>query len=69
MHMALTQTHRRCRLLSPKYAKPVSTQSPKLVPEATVKDMLREIAYVLHVTRRLKGEIRVQKTAPVKLPR
>jgi hypothetical protein len=29
-----------------------------LVPEARVKEMLHEIAYVLHVTRRLSTEIR-----------
>jgi hypothetical protein len=39
-------------------------RSTTLVPKAKVEDMLREIAFVLHATRRISQEIREEKTRP-----
>jgi hypothetical protein len=60
--MALTQTQSRChqRFSQPTPAKlrPLAECPTPLVSEAKVKDMLWEIAFVLHVTRRLSKELR-----------
>jgi hypothetical protein len=64
--MALTQMRSRCpqRTSQPAKAKvsPISQRPATLVPEAKVKEMLRDIAFVLHVTHRLSREIREPKT-------
>jgi len=66
MHMA-TAT-----LLSlPSHARPQRTRKPQrsttLVPKEKVENMLREIAFVLHATRRISQEIREAKTAGERL--
>jgi hypothetical protein len=64
-NMPLTQMRSPCHLRSsaPVQAKvrPVAKCPSPLVPEAKVKEMLRDIAFVLHVTRRLSNEIREPK--------
>ena len=64
--MALTQMRCRCPQRSSQPAKdnvrPLVKHPTPLVPEAKVKEMLREIAFVLQVTRRLSKEIREPKT-------
>jgi hypothetical protein len=63
--MTLTQTQPRRRHHSSHASKvkvrPL-TNRPSVVPEATVKEMLRDIAFVLHVTHRLSSEIKATKT-------
>jgi hypothetical protein len=65
--MTLTQTQSRCPHRSSPKAKvkvrPMSERPTSLVPEAKVKEMLRDIAFVLQVTRRLSREIREPKTS------
>jgi hypothetical protein len=67
--MTTTQTHSRCPQRSSQPAKmkmrPISQRPSPLVPEAKVKEMLRDIAFVLHVTRRLSKEIKEQTCAEV----
>jgi hypothetical protein len=64
--MALIQTQSRCpHRASPKAkvkVRPMSERPTSLVPEARVKEMLRDIAFVLQVTRRLSNEIRGSRT-------
>jgi hypothetical protein len=62
--MALTQLRSRClnRTSHPAKVLPLAKQLPLLVPEATVKEMLRDIAFVLKVTSRLSEVIRKSKT-------
>ena len=64
--MACTQTQSRCHPLSPRLTKSTKTPLAKgptsLVPEAKVKNMLRDIAFVLQVSRRLSQEIGESKT-------
>jgi hypothetical protein len=59
--MALTQTQPRCRHRLTQVANatihPLKKAPTKLVSEARVKEMLRDIAFVLQVTRRLNQEI------------
>jgi hypothetical protein len=60
--MTLTSMQSRCpqRSSSPATVKvrPLAPRSAPLVPEVRVKEMLREIAFVLQITRRLSKEIR-----------
>ena len=62
--MALTQLRSRPVHHSshPARVRPSAKRLPTLVPEATVKEMLRELAFVLKVTRRLSEDIRESKT-------
>jgi hypothetical protein len=64
--MALTQMQSRCSQRSLPQAKvkvrPLASRPISSVPEATVKEMVREIAFVLQITRRLSKEIRKAKT-------
>jgi hypothetical protein len=58
---AMALTHTKSRYLpqpSRCYPVPVRTRRPTaLVPKARVQEMLREIAFVLHATRRISREI------------
>ncbi len=63
--MTLTQTqprrrHRSSHASKVKVLHPI-TNGPSVIPEAQVKEMLRDIAFVLHVTRRLSSEIKATK--------
>ncbi len=62
--MALTQMRSRRLTRSSHSAKVLSLPKrlPPSVPEAEVKEMLRELAFVLKVTRRLSEDIREPKT-------
>ena len=57
--MAMTQAQPDCSAVqTARSTKPPLAKCPTpLVPESTVKEMLREIAYVLHASRRLAEEI------------
>jgi hypothetical protein len=59
--MTTTQMRSRCPERSSQPVKvkvrPMAKRPERLVPEAKVKEMLREIAFVLHATRRLSKEI------------
>lgn len=64
--MATTQmpsrSPQRSSVQAPAKVCPMAKRTTTLVPEARVKEMLRDIAFVLHVTRRLSREIRDPKT-------
>jgi len=55
-----TQSRRLQRASQPVKIKerPLTRHSLPLVPETKVKEMLRDIAFVLQITRRLSSEIR-----------
>ena len=58
--MAMTQAQPDCSAVQTARStkRPLAKCPTPLVPESKVKDMLREIAYVLQATRRLAKEIR-----------
>lgn len=55
--MAAAQTHPRRRRSSCTSPVKAAGQHPTLAPEAHVKAMLRDLAFVLHVTRQVKNEL------------
>ena len=63
--MPIATIQSRCRHHGPLHAHPEENRrargSTTLVPEAKVQDMLLEIAFVLHATRRISNEIREAK--------
>ena len=62
MTQMLSRSPQRSSVQAPAKVRPMAKRPSPLVPEAKVKEMLRDIAFVLHVTRRLSKEIREPKT-------
>jgi hypothetical protein len=60
--MAATTLHRPQHNRKPRVSRP--DRSTTLVPRARVEEMLREIAFVLHATRRISQEIREAAAQP-----
>jgi len=69
--MTTTMTQSRCRCHAPLHTRPQghlrARHSTPLVPKAKVQEMLREIAFVLHATRRISTS-KLEANPDVKFP-